>query len=387
MFGPDTRSTKSTLFAENEGEDRRIRVVETSRDLSELESFWKEATRTSESPFSSWDWNQAWWEHLSSSEGRPLFLVCENSSSHPECVFPFVETEGKLDLAGADWCDFQDAIVTGECELHRGIEALFAWIHRRGLELSLTKLSQRGKLLPALERSEVVFDQFLFDFQLHGPCPWMKIRGDGMQEITSHFSKSTRKGLRRRIRQLREEHDAQLRVLERLEAPFLEEASRIHRERHEESVFRDPAFVGFLRKIDQSDEVGLISFALESKEKDLIAFEIGFERSGRFFSWLGGYAPSFADYRPGTSLQTLVMEALAARGTRCYDFLCGGEKYKFHFAEEEYQVRTAKVVQKNPIQAAVIGMQRTERTIRPFVKQALQKAGLYRTSYRIDREI
>jgi CelD/BcsL family acetyltransferase involved in cellulose biosynthesis len=131
MMDPNSRISEGVLFTQGEEESREIRVVETTEELSPLKAFWKKATRNSESPFSSWDWNQAWWKHLSPNEGRPRFLVSEAPSSEPECIFPLVESQGKLDLAGADWCDFQDAIVTGERELNRGIDALLEWIQGR----------------------------------------------------------------------------------------------------------------------------------------------------------------------------------------------------------------------------------------------------------------
>lgn len=71
-----------------------------------------------------------------------------------------------------------------------------------------------------------------------------------------------------------------------------------------------------------------------------IAAVYGFERDQTFYSYLGGFDPQLARLSPGILVLGLVFEQLIARGFTRFDFLRGGEAYKYWWgAEDRHTVR------------------------------------------------
>lgn len=350
--------------------------------METLAPLWRRLAEADDSPFVTWDWHRAWRRHFGwSCEETPVFVW--EGVAGDRCLVPMFSFDGVLEMAGFGICDFQDALADSTEAVCAAARVLCRLARRRDFVLRFSQLSERGRFLGPLLGAAAEAGM-LADSTVVGPCPWLRIGGEDVEGVIAGFGKSTRKGIRRRLRKMEEGVGGRMRSVALPDRTFFEAAAALHRARHTRSIFDEEGFDGFLEEISRSREVGLVAFALETELGQLMAFEIGFERGGRYLSWIGGFDPAFAEYRPGISLQTLAMAELARRGTRIYDFLCGGEEYKFHFATDEYLVRSLTVQRATAWRVAVTGASRLERLARPPIKKLLRNAGLYRTKYRID---
>lgn len=363
------------------------RVIHSVEELAVLQTVWRLHTVNEPNPFATYDWNVAVARHFLP-PGTHLEVIAFSVAESVRAIFPLTRTGHRLDFLGSDLCDFQDAIADDEGDLAESLEVLLEGVRDRTIELDLTKVSERCRLFPhlaALGRSEGIS----FESEPHGPCPWTAVEGDDYDSIVAQFpGKATRKHLRRSLRKLKHDLCAELKVIEGFDREFYEDASRLHlglqESKKRDSLFSRRGFPDFLEEIGKSPDIGLIGFALVAGDGSLLAFESGFERLGTYSSWIGAYDMEFADYRAGTTLQVLAMEALKKRGTGVYDFLCGGELYKFHYASDEYRVHSFRLRGKTLLAETAAGLRRFERRLRPGVKRCLQQAGVYRTGYRID---
>jgi CelD/BcsL family acetyltransferase involved in cellulose biosynthesis len=360
--------------------------VGSSEELSAVEAFWRRGTARVDNPFATYDWNRACLRHLGGADAAPAVLAWGRGGSL-RCLFPFVRRRDRLDFLGAEICDFQDLVACSMAEAREGVEALLPRLAESGERLALSKVADRSRLhalLPEIERDPA----FVLERCLVGPCPWLPIPGGDLEQVTAAFGKATRKGARRRLRALDAAIRPRLEVVEGYDAGFLEVASGLHLARwgdgKGESLFRRGGFDGFLREVGSSPEVGLLGFGLRAPDGRLVGFELGFERLGRYHSWMGAYDAAFAEFSPGICLQLLAMAELGRRGIGAYDFLCGGELYKFRFASEEYAVHSVALAPRSLATLAGAGMRRLERRLRPGVKRCLHSVGFYRTGYRID---
>ena len=89
------------------------------------------------------------------------------------------------------------------------------------------------------------------------------------------------------------------------------------------------------------------------------------EWEGRLYSWLPAHDPRHASLGPGRILLKWLMAESRARGHREFDFLIGGEEYKWQFATH------ARVV--GPIGTPPLAL-RARQLARTTVRSALQRS-------------
>ena len=365
-----------------------VEVISNARDLASVESFWRASTVKEDNPFAMFDWNRAWVRHLAAKHCDQICFVVVRRGGKLRSLFPLIRKGGKLEFAASEICDFHDIIAEDDDAVPEGVDALLDWLHREKLDLSPIVLSNRGRLEQELMRRSWRGSRFLVDRKLFGPGPWLEIQGTTLQEITGQFSKNTRKKIRRWHRILQEGPGVTQRVADQVDREFLERAGRMHqqlqREKEGGSVFDDPALTQFLLEVALSDEVGMMGTMMESSDGDWMTFDIGFVRQDRFHSWLCAYNTDYADYRPGQVSMGLLLEQLAQRGIRIFDLLCGGDLYKFHYADKEYRVHLVRVLRKTPRNRVSVGIRKIDNRLRPVAKRVLHRLGLFRTQYRID---
>ncbi len=70
----------------------------------------------------------------------------------------------------------------------------------------------------------------------------------------------------------------------------------------------------------------------------LLGVHVGMIHEGRFYSWLPSYDPAFEKYSPGTLLFDYMLEQSFQRGHQVFDFLIGGEAYKWNYATHAHVV-------------------------------------------------
>lgn len=364
-----------------EGSRLELSVLSSRPEFEALSSWWQRCTRETDSPFQHLEWILQYIE-LFPGDHR-VFLV--EQFGEPIAAFPLRIEGRKVDLIGSDICDFQDVICLPRTPLSGAVSGLIQWAHSNGLFIDFRKLSNRGWLYGELSKPEWS-QRFGIDDRIHGPCPFFdQMSGKTLQEITGVFSKSTRKKVRRRLRILKEKFEPELKAMKEFDERFMAEAAVIHRERHHsDSLFSEEGFLPFLASV-MDREPGLIHcFLLEAPEHGIMGFEIGLIKNGHYYSWMGGYDPRWSEYGIGTCLMALVMEHLGVRQVRVYDFLCGGESYKFHYNTGEYQVRSMSIRTRTPWNLAMLEVKRAFRRSKPQLKRVLESAGLYQTDYRIE---
>jgi ribosomal protein L44E len=75
----------------------------------------------------------------------------------------------------------------------------------------------------------------------------------------------------------------------------------------------------------------LLVSSLQAGDK-LIAAHLGAFAEGRLYWWIPSYDATYSNFSPGRLLQELALEASFEAGHREFDFLIGGEAYKWYYA-------------------------------------------------------
>ena len=100
----------------------------------------------------------------------------------------------------------------------------------------------------------------------------------------------------------------------------------------------------FFREIGgQFSEAGLLRLAFLSDGNTDIAAAFQLEWNGSLLLYNSGYAPQYRKISPGLILLARCIEEAIGRGIREYDFLRGGERYKYDLGGVDRAVYRATV--------------------------------------------
>jgi len=162
-------------------------------------------------------------------------------------------------------------------------------------------------------------------------------------EFLGGLSRNFRSQIARYRRKLDQHHSAELRTVEPGNAhAFVKELIRLNRSRiadkGEQSSLTDPAFRAFMCEVVPSlvrEELAWMD-VITDKEK-IVATALNLVHADRIYYYLGGFARSHAELRPGTVLFSEVIRRGISRQYTSYNFLRGKEPYKYRWGARELQ--------------------------------------------------
>jgi len=96
-----------------------------------------------------------------------------------------------------------------------------------------------------------------------------------------------------------------------------------------------------LAAVDNPDCQGIVS-VVSAGEKPVARF-MGMLSGGRLSDWFAAYEPEFSRFSPGTMMYLVLAEECVNRGIDLIDLCPGQDLYKFHLANDSYQVAAGAV--------------------------------------------
>ncbi|MEB3293992.1 MAG: GNAT family N-acetyltransferase [Synechococcales bacterium] len=138
---------------------------------------------------------------------------------------------------------------------------------------------------------------------------------------------------RRRQRKL-EEEVGKIQILaddrrpESLEACFRWKSEQLERT-HQDNPFNNPKNLDFLRQLVARQIISVCSL---SAGDHLIAVHVVMLNQARFYSWITTYDSAYSRYAPGRLLLHFLLEESFKQKHTEFDFLLGGEDYKWNYA-------------------------------------------------------
>jgi len=320
--------------------------VRIESDISGLEAFWKHALLPTASPFQTFAWNEAWYRRYREFYDEPLVVV----AGAGRVLFPLYREGKVLRLAGDTVCDFQDAIGSCQRDVDYAFREIVGWARSRGYEFHFARLSTEGFLYRAIQSWEDNGWSRPVE-KVVGPCPWLRLSGSA-EESMGHLPRKFRAELRRQSRRIDADFpgcDFELWSAPQITAERLDEMVSFHKEqfrREGVNPLEDSRFIALLSDCSRQQETGFSLSRLGSEDSPL-AMDLGFVRGGRFYGFLTIFDQQARRYSPGSCLLVRRIDRLIAdHGVRIFDFLCGGEPYKYRFATGEYSVRAVSLFPK-----------------------------------------
>ncbi len=316
----------------------RFEVITTPSGFEDLQGPWKallEASSYNE-VFLTWEWMFSWWQAF----GGELFVVVAYEQRDPVGIFPFISARKpgfvQLKLMGTPDSDYQGVILKSDEEA-TVLTAFFRDFLGTYPEIGLIELpsvnERHGHLIEAIRSPPPGWHCHVTHEK---QCPAVVFEASTTWDgLLSGLSKSTRKSVRRRLRQLerpnvniRTESDPE--SLEERMNDFFELHNKRWKSLERPGYFRSKRVRFFHQTLAQRFlEPGYLRLYCLEIDGQPAATDYVFWYNQRAISYQSGFDPRFHSYGPGFFIMTYAIRKAVEDGLLEYDFSRGTARYKY----------------------------------------------------------
>ena len=277
-------------------------------------------------------WQRTWWRHFGAGSELRILSIRENGAVLG--IAPLMLRDGVVGfIAGADLCDYADILVSnGNEELF--YETLLGYIRANDwhtIDLnSIPHGSPTLRYLPALAGRE----GYVAEVEEVAMAPAVSLPSS-WEEYLAGLTKKDRHEVRRKIRRIEgagahRQYTCGTTANDIREC--MQEFFRLLRDsRADKAEFMTPERESFFS--DAALELGARGrLRLEFLELAgaRVATCIGFDYGDSYMLYNSGYDPRYSDLSVGLVNTALAIKGAIRAGKRCFDFLTGTERYKYH---------------------------------------------------------
>ena len=301
-------------------------------------------------PFQSPHWNLAWWDHLN--PGGALAIVTVRHQRVLVALAPWYfsrhEEAGQrfLRFFGTGVSDYLDVLQSRHHKIS-WFRDLVPWTLQQlnWDECDFDELSCDSALLDCTASKPA------YSVERRSVCPVLQLSGSS-DSLSGAISRGAATALGYYRRRLAREHQFEIEAADQQNTEYLvSELFRLHHQRWSArgqsgvlcgkhiAEFHHQAALGLL------DEGALRLYLLRIEGRSAAVF-YGFACHRRTYYYLGGFAPEFARFNPGTILIGYAIEQAIEERSLEFNFLRGGEPYKYWWGARDrfsYRLRLPKI--------------------------------------------
>jgi len=253
-------------------------------------------------------------------------------------IAPLLIKDKTASIAGsADVCDYLDFVVTPGME-RDFFSALLDDLREKGItHLDLRPLRPDSTVLTGLvplakqRKYEVLCHKEGVSVEIDLPSTW--------DEYLATLDKKQRHEVRRKLRRLGEAGNVDYHCFEvRQEVGgFMDTFLKLFSlSREEKASFMTDQMESFFRSLAEAmAEIGLLRFGILKVDTLPAAMIMGFDYNEAMYLYNSAYDPNYSHLSVGLLSKVLCIKESIQRGRKKWDFLKGGEPYKYHIGGRE----------------------------------------------------
>jgi CelD/BcsL family acetyltransferase involved in cellulose biosynthesis len=287
-------------------------------------------------PFLRFEYLRAWWELRGGGEWPPearLQVVTAHEGNTLRGIAPLFRLDNTLYLLGSvEISDFLDVIVRPQ-DLDAFLEALFDFLGNDWQSLRWDNIVDASPTRPALARIAASRGWQLTD-QVLQPAPYIPLPGD-FEAYLASINKKQRHEIRRKMRRADSyEQPVHWYIVEdpaELESA-IETCCSLMAQDPQKQAFLTQAMRSQLRLLIQAAfEAGWLQLAFLKVGERVAAGYLNFDYANRIWVYNSGAHPDFLHLSPGWVLLGHLLQWANENGRSEFDFMRGGEEYKYRF--------------------------------------------------------
>ena len=308
----------------------------TLESFDSIYSQWQEIQGNSvASPiFSLPHWSRTWWQQLG--HGARLFLGAVRCQGRVIGIVPLlVKDDTASFIGGIDVCDYLDFVVEPGTEQVFFQSLLDNLVSAGVLQLNLAPLRPDSTVVTRMtdiarkQGWQVTCSREDVAVEVDLPATWDQY----LQMLTG----KQRHELRRKLRRLGEEGELNHRVSIDANQKDIDTFVKLFRDsRRDKATFLTPKMESFFRAIASlMAEQGLLRLNMLELNATPVAATMCFDYQGTVHLYNSGYNPSYGWLSVGLLSKALCIKDSIERRRKRFDFLKGGEAYKYHLGGHE----------------------------------------------------
>jgi len=289
-------------------------------------------------------WLKVWWQEFGA--GAELRLDAVRQRERIIGIAPLLVREGKVSLIGsADVCDYLDFVVTPERE-RDFFNVLLDDLRGKGInQLDLRPLRPDSTVLTHLvsiaqnRGYEVLCHPEDVSLELDLPSTW--------DEYLAILTTKQRHEVRRKLRRLWEVGSVEHRCVEvgREVGDYLDTFLKLFSlSQDEKASFMNPKMQSFFRSLAKAmAEIGLLRLGIIQLDNVPAAMTMGFDYNDSHYLYNSAYDPQFSYLSVGLLCKVLCLKESIEKGRKKWDFLKGGEPYKYQLGGQEIPIYSCQI--------------------------------------------
>jgi CelD/BcsL family acetyltransferase involved in cellulose biosynthesis len=310
----------------------------TEESFASLTSYWTEAKHNLRwnSIFVLPSWLQVWWQTFG--PGAELYLRAVRRGEEIIGIAPLLIREETASIIGsADVCDYLDFIVAPGAERDFFSELLDDLKQKDVAHLELRPLRPDSTVLTDLvaiaqnRKYEVLCHEEGVSVELDLPSTW--------DEYLVALAKKQRHEVKRKLRRLWEVGDVSYRCVEVSQGvgDFMDTFLKLFSlSREEKANFMTARMESFFRSLAEAmAEIGLLRFGILELNALSVAMIMRFDYNDVVYLYNSAYDPNYSYLSVGLLSKVLCIKESIQSGRKKWDFLKGGEPYKYHIGGRE----------------------------------------------------
>jgi CelD/BcsL family acetyltransferase involved in cellulose biosynthesis len=339
---------------------RTLRIVRTIRELADLRGAWTTlmARGGIESPFLTWEWMYSWWEQYCAvdTERRLATVVAEQDGEVVGILPGYLRPASTLGVGLTEYAflgteyestDYLQVIEADGAQtlLPAMLEALLR--QEPSVDVVILEDVLESHALLATLREVASDGGFSFETEPHRTCPFIAVGGE-WEDYLGTLSAKMRKNVRRATRQLLDA-GAEFTLVDRAdEVPSaVRDLFDLHARRFDSkeeitgfSSDREPFHVAVSRRFLERDVLRL--FRVRAGGRTIAALYC-FEIANGLYYFQSGLDPAWEKLSAGTALVGHAIKHAFDHRLALFDFMRGGEEYKFRWTSTVREIVVARV--------------------------------------------
>jgi len=319
----------------------------TEESFTSLTAYWTEAGHNLKwgSIFVSPSWLRVWWQTFGF--GAELYLRAVRQREEIIGIAPLLIRGETASIVGsADVCDYLDFVVTPGMEKDF-FNILLGDLGQRGIsQLNLKPLRPDSTVLTHLlaiareQGYEVLCHEEGVSVELDLPSTW--------DEYLATLAKKQRHEVKRKLRRLWEAGNVDYRCVEvsREVGDFMDTFLKLFSlSREEKANFMTTQMESFFRSLAEAmAEIGLLRIGILEVNELPAAMIMGFDYNDSMYLYNSAYDPTYSYLSVGLLSKVLCIKESIKRGRKKWDFLKGGEPYKYHLGGREIPLYSCQII-------------------------------------------
>jgi len=309
-------------------------------------SYWKDHSRELrwDIPFILPPWLKVWWQAFAP-EDKPYFLVARQEDKVIGIAPLLIHDRVASIIGSPDVCDYADFIVAP------GKESAFFQVLLEDLKQRKVNLLDLRSLRPdstAVSNLAGAAKQFGYNVSRHQddislevdlPATW--------DEYLQLLNSKQRHEVRRKLRRLEEAGNIDYTIIDKADSvpEFMDTFLRMFAEsREDKATFMTEQMSAFFRSMTTAmAEAGLLRSGILELDAVPVAALIAFDYNDTVYLYNSAYDPQYNSLSVGILSKALYIRGSIQRGKKRFDFLKGGEHYKYHLGGREVSLSRCQI--------------------------------------------